>query len=176
MARSLNKVMLIGHLGRDPEMRYTPGGDPVVNFSIATSRTWTDQGTNERREATEWHNIVAWRRLAETCQRYLRKGSLVYIEGRLETRSWDDRETGKKNYRTEVIADEMNMLDSRPEGQEGSDSQEERTTTARRPSASPASRDGGREGARDRSHLRPVGGASDGADDDRHMDLDDTPF
>ena len=103
MARSLNKVMLIGHLGRDPEMRYTPGGDPVVNFSIATSRTWTDQGTNERREATEWHNIVAWRRLAETCQRYLRKGSLVYIEGRLETRSWDDRETGKKNYHSDSV-------------------------------------------------------------------------
>jgi single-strand DNA-binding protein len=119
MARSLNKVMIIGRVGRDPEMKFTPGGEAVANFSVATSRSWLDQSTNERREVTEWHNIVAWRRLAETCKEFLTKGRLVYIEGRLETRSWDDRETGKKMYRTEVIADEMNILEPRSDGGAG---------------------------------------------------------
>lgn len=192
MARSLNKVMLIGHLGRDPEMRYTPGGEPVASFSIATTRTWTDQASNERREATEWHNIVAWRRLAETCHRYLRKGSLVYLEGRLETRSWDDRETGKKMYRTEIVLDEMNMLDSRRDSEDGGDmAMAGDDRQGRRQTTPPPPRpDGGRDGyrdagpprdggsTRDRSHLRPVSGngSAQGPDDDRHLDLDDTPF
>ena len=119
MARSLNKVMIIGRVGRDPEMKFTPGGEAVANFSVATSRSWLDQSTNERREVTEWHNIVAWRRLAETCKEFLTKGRLVYIEGRLETRSWDDRETGKKMYRTEVVAETMVMLDPKPNGETG---------------------------------------------------------
>ena len=117
MARSLNKVMLIGNLGVDPEVRHTSSGVPVANFRMATSRSWsTDGGRTEER--TEWHNIVAWRRLAEICQQYLKKGSKVYIEGRIETRSWDDASSGQKRYMTEVIADQMIMLDS-PSGSGG---------------------------------------------------------
>ena len=115
MARSLNKVMLIGNLGIDPEVRHTSSGVPVANFRLATSRSWsTDGGRTE--EWTEWHNIVAWRRLAEICQQYLKKGSKVYIEGRIETRSWDDAGTGQKRYMTEIIADQMIMLDAAPGG------------------------------------------------------------
>jgi single-strand DNA-binding protein len=187
MARSLNKVMLIGNLGRDPEMRYTPGGEPVVSFSIATTRTWIDQASNERREATDWHNIVAWRRLAETCHRFLRKGSLVYLEGRLETRSWDDRDTGKKMYRTEVILDEMNMLDSRRDSEDGGDmAASGGDHPAQRPSTAPSgSRDAHRDSgpspengsSRDRSHLRPVRGGGGSDSGDQYMrDLDDDPF
>ncbi|MFQ5593199.1 MAG: single-stranded DNA-binding protein [Anaerolineae bacterium] len=112
MSRGLNKVMLIGRLGRDPEMRYTPTGKPVTSFSVATSRTWVT-ADGERREATEWFNIVAWRELAEICHQYLKKRSKVYIEGRLQTRSWESPD-GQKHYRTEVVADEMIMLDQRP--------------------------------------------------------------
>ena len=110
MARSLNKVMLIGNLGKDPEMRYTPAGVPVASFSMATSESWRDQDGNTQ-ERTEWHNIVAWRKLAEICSEYLKKGKKVYIEGRIQTRSYDDKNTGQKRYITEVIADNMIMLD-----------------------------------------------------------------
>jgi len=110
MARGLNKVMIIGNLGSDPEMRYTPTGRPVTSFSVATSRNWvTSEG--EQREATEWFRVVAWGNLAEICNRYLRKGSRVYVEGRLQTRSWDNQ--GQRHYRTEVVANEMVLLDSR---------------------------------------------------------------
>ena len=85
----VNKVIIIGHLGRDPEMKYTPSGVPVANFSIATSETWKDKNTGEKQEKTEWHRIVAWNRLAEICGEYLKKGSQVYLEGKLQTRSWD---------------------------------------------------------------------------------------
>lgn len=111
MARDLNKVMVIGRLGRDPEMRYTPGGSPVTTFSVATSRQWKD-GSGETREETEWFNVVAWNKLAEICKEYLRKASRVYIEGRLQTRQWQDQE-GQTHYRTEVIATDMIILDSR---------------------------------------------------------------
>jgi len=111
MARDLNKVMVIGRLGRDPEMRYTPGGSPVTTFSVAASRQWKD-GNGETREETEWFNIVAWNKLAEICKDYLRKASRVYIEGRLQTRQWQDQE-GQTHYRTEVIATDMIILDSR---------------------------------------------------------------
>lgn len=114
MARSLNKVMLIGNLGADPEVRHTPSGASVANFNVATSRSWNKDG--KREEKTDWHRIVAWDRLAEICQQYLKKGSKVYIEGRIETRSWDDAATGQKRYMTEVIANEMIMLDSAPGG------------------------------------------------------------
>ncbi len=111
MSRGLNKVMIIGNLGRDPEMRYTPSGKPVTSFSVATTRTWVT-ADNERREATEWFNVVAWRDLAEICNQYLTKGSKVYIEGRLQTRSWETPD-GQKHFRTEIVADEMIVLDSR---------------------------------------------------------------
>jgi single-strand DNA-binding protein len=107
----LNKVLLIGHLGRDPEMRYTPSGRPVTSFSLATSRSWTS-AEGERHAETEWFNIVAWGNLAEICKEYLTKGQQVYIEGRLQTRGWED-ETGKKHFRTEVVANEMIMLGDR---------------------------------------------------------------
>lgn len=121
MSRGLNKVMLIGHLGRDPEMRYTPSGKPVTSFSIATNRTWVT-ADGERREATEWFNVVAWRELAEICHQHLSKGSRVYIEGRLQTRSWESPD-GQRHYRTEVVADEMIMLDRRPGDNQTSEGQ-----------------------------------------------------
>lgn len=111
MGRGLNKVMIIGHVGRDPEMRYTPNGRPVTSFSVATSRTWTS-ADGERREETEWFNVVAWGNLAEICKTHLSKSQQVYIEGRLQTRGWED-ETGKKHFRTELVANEMILLGDR---------------------------------------------------------------
>lgn len=111
MTRGLNKVMIIGQLGRDPEMRYTPSGRPVTSFSVATSRSWTTVD-GERREETEWFNVVAWGNLGEICKQYLHKGQTVYVEGRLQTRGWEDTE-GKKHFRTEIVAKEMIMLSER---------------------------------------------------------------
>lgn len=115
---SLNKVLLIGRLGKDPEIRYTADGSPVANFSLATSEFWTDKN-GTRQERTEWHNIVAWSRLADLSKRYLSKGRQVYIEGRIRTREWDDRE-GNKRRTTEVVASQMVLLGSRAEGTESS--------------------------------------------------------
>lgn len=113
MSRGLNKVLIIGRLGRDPEMRYTPSGRPVTTFSIATSRSWnTSEG--ERRTETEWFNVVAWGSLAEICKQYLNKGQQVYVEGRLQTRHWEDSE-GQKHSATEIVANEMIMLGERRE-------------------------------------------------------------
>jgi single-strand DNA-binding protein len=117
MSRGLNKVLIIGRLGRDPEMRYTPSGRPVTTFSVATSRTWnTSEGG--RRTETEWFNVVAWSNLAEICKQHLSKGRLVYIEGRLQTRHWEDPD-GNKHSSTEIVANEMIMLDDRREGGSG---------------------------------------------------------
>jgi single-strand DNA-binding protein len=114
MAKDLNKVMLIGRLGQDPEIRYTQSGIAVTTFSVATGMKWKDQDGNWQ-EKTEWHNLKAWRGLAETCSTYLKKGSKVYIEGRLETSSWED-ENKKKHYKTEIVIDDMIMLDSKGDG------------------------------------------------------------
>ncbi|MFH2039190.1 MAG: single-stranded DNA-binding protein [Chloroflexota bacterium] len=111
MSRGLNKVMLIGHLGRDPEMRYTSSGRPVTSFSLATNRTWTTSD-GERHSETEWFNIIAWENLAEICKQHLIKGQQVYIEGRLQTRRWDDKE-GNKHTTTEVVASEMLIIGDR---------------------------------------------------------------
>lgn len=111
---SVNKVILVGRLGRDPETRYTGGGQAVANFTIATDYAYKDRN-GERQKRTEWHRIVAWRKLAEIVQQYLKKGSLVYIEGRIETREWQDKE-GQKRYTTEIIANEMKMLGGRGDG------------------------------------------------------------
>jgi single-strand DNA-binding protein len=108
----INKVILIGNLGRDPEMRYTPNSIAVCSFSIATSETYKDKNSGERITQTEWHNIVLWRGLAETSEKYLRKGSKVYIEGKLKTRKWDDKQ-GITRYSTEIVADVMQMLDKK---------------------------------------------------------------
>ena len=112
----LNRCMIIGNLGRDPEMRYTPNGNAVTEFSVATSRQYTSRD-GERVDETEWFNIVAWSRLAETCAQYLSKGRQVYVEGRMRTRNWDG-ECGKKHYRTELIADTVKFLGSRDSAQE----------------------------------------------------------
>lgn len=109
--RGLNKVMIIGYLGRDPEMRYTPSGRPVTTFSVATVRGWTNSN-GERREETEWFNVVAWGNLAEICKQRLHKGQQVYIEGRLQTRGWEDAD-GRKHFRTELVAQEMIILGGR---------------------------------------------------------------
>lgn len=115
MGRGLNKVTIIGNLGRDPEMRYTPGGRPVTSFSVAVSRTWTS-AEGERHEETEWFNVVAWGNLAEICNAHLSKGQQVYVEGRLQTRGWEDA-SGKKHFRTEIVANEMILLGDRHNGQ-----------------------------------------------------------
>jgi single-strand DNA-binding protein len=113
MSRGLNKVMIIGNLGRDPEMRYTPSGKPVTTFSVATSRAWnTSEG--EKHVETEWFNVVAWSNLAEICKQYLTKGQQVYIEGRLQTRHWDDQD-GNKHTSVEIVANEMIILGERRE-------------------------------------------------------------
>ena len=112
----VNKSIIIGRLGRDPEMKYTQDGTAVASFSVATSETWTDKPTGEKKERTEWHRIVAWRKLAEICGEYLKKGSQVYIEGRLQTRSWEDKSSGEKRYTTEIVASTMQMLGSKGEG------------------------------------------------------------
>jgi single-strand DNA-binding protein len=111
MGRGLNKVMLIGNLGRNPEMRYTPSGKPVTSFSMASSRSWV-ASDGERREETEWFNVVAWGNLAEICNQHLVRGQQVYIEGRLQTRSWEDN-NGQRHFRTEVVANEMIILGNR---------------------------------------------------------------
>ena len=111
---SLNKVMLIGNLGRDPEVRFTPDGVPVASFSLATSESWTDKN-GTRQERTEWHNIVAWNKLADLAKRYLAKGRPVYVEGRIRSREWDDRD-GNKRRTTEIVATQMVLLGSRPPG------------------------------------------------------------
>ncbi|NUN69151.1 MAG: single-stranded DNA-binding protein [Bacteroidetes bacterium] len=108
MSRSLNKVQLIGNLGKDPELKYTPSGVAVATFSIATSESWKDQDGNQQ-EKTEWHNIVAWRKLAEICGEYLKKGKKVYLEGKLQTRNYE--KDGVKRYVTEIVADQLIMLD-----------------------------------------------------------------
>lgn len=111
MTRGLNKVLIIGSLGADPEMRFTPGGKPVTSYSVEVNRGWrTSEG--ERKEATEWFNVVAWGHLAEICNQYLRKGSQVYVEGRLQTRNWEDS-SGTRHFRTELVANEMIILDGR---------------------------------------------------------------
>ena len=116
MARSLNKVMLIGNLGKDPELRHTPSGVAVATFTVATNESWKDQDGNMQ-ERTEWHNIVAWRKLAEVCGEWLKKGKKVYVEGRIQTRSYDDKNTGAKKYMTEIVLDSMIMLDGRGGGE-----------------------------------------------------------
>jgi single-strand DNA-binding protein len=114
-SRGVNKVILIGNLGQDPEVRYMPNGGAVTNITVATSETWKDKNTGEQQEKTEWHRVVMFRRLAEIAGEYLKKGSKVFIEGRLQTRKWQDQQ-GNDRYTTEIVADNMQMLDSRGGG------------------------------------------------------------
>ena len=117
-SRGINKVILIGNLGADPEVRYTQNSTAIANLSVATSETWKDKQSGEQREQTEWHRVVCYRRLAEIAGEYLRKGSKVYIEGRLQTRKWQGQD-GKDNYTTEIVCNDMQMLDGRSGGGQG---------------------------------------------------------
>lgn len=133
---SLNKVLIIGHLGKDPESRFLPSGAAVCNFSVATTEGWKDKKTGEKQEKTEWHNIVAHGRTAEVCGEYLKKGSKVYIEGRLQTRKWQDKQTGADRYTTEIVADQMQMLGGKQESRQESAPAQQRQAPAQ--SARPA--------------------------------------
>jgi len=115
--KSVNKVILLGNLGKDPEVKYTPQGTPVAKFSLATNERYKDKDGNWQ-DRTEWHNVVVWQRLAEIAGEYLKKGGKVYIEGRLQTRSWDDKQTNQKKYMTEVVASDLVLLGGRGEGGE----------------------------------------------------------
>ena len=160
MARGINKVILIGNLGRDPETRYTQGGSPVTNLNLATTDQWRDRETNEQQERTEWHRVVCFRRLAEIAGQYLRKGSKCYIEGYLQTRSWEDRE-GQTRYTTEIVARDMQMLDGRGDASAGYE---------------PPPRGGGApERAQPARSAAPAAPATDAADDLDDLD-DDIPF
>jgi len=112
MARGVNKVILVGNLGRDPEVRYSPNGQAVANVTIATTESWKDKNTGDKQEKTEWHRIVFFGKLAEIAGEYLKKGSQIYVEGRLQTRKWQDKD-GHERYTTEIVANEMQMLGSR---------------------------------------------------------------
>ena len=116
MAGSVNRVILVGHLGADPEMKQLPSGTQLAKLRIATSEAWTDKASGQKQEKTEWHSVIAYDRLPGNCERYLAKGRLVYVEGSLQTRSWDDKETGQKRYMTEIKARDIVMLGGRPEG------------------------------------------------------------
>lgn len=116
--KSVNKVILLGNLGKDPELKYTPSGTAVAKFSMATTYRYKDKN-DQWQDQTEWHNVVAWARLAEIAGEYLKKGSKVYIEGRLQTRSWDDKNTNQKKYMTEVVANDLVLLSGRSEGEGG---------------------------------------------------------
>jgi single-strand DNA-binding protein len=114
MAKSVNKVILLGHLGKDPEVRYTPSGIPVARFSLATNERFKDKA-GDWQDRAEWHQVVAWQRLAEIVGEYVKKGAKLYVEGRLQTSSWDDKESGEKKYRTEIVAESVVLLDARGE-------------------------------------------------------------
>jgi len=118
--KSVNKAILIGNLGKDPEVKYTPQGTAVAKFSLATNERFKDKDGNWQ-DRTEWHNVVAWARLAEICGEYLKKGGKVYIEGRIQTHSWDDKQSGQKKYMTEIVAQDLVLLSGRGEGGGGSD-------------------------------------------------------
>ncbi|MDA8606090.1 single-stranded DNA-binding protein [Flavobacteriales bacterium] len=141
----VNKAILVGNLGKDPEMRYTPNGVAVCSFPMATSETYKDRNSGERITQTEWHNIVIWRGMAETAEKYLKKGSQVFIEGKIKTRSWEDQQ-GQKRYTTEVVADVMQLLDRPGTNAGGNSGAASRTATSPTQSAENPSVDNQNEG------------------------------
>lgn len=116
MARGVNKAIILGNVGQDPEVRFLPNGNPVANLSVATSEAWTDKQSGQKQERTEWHRVVAFNKLAEIIQQYVKKGSKIYIEGKIQTRKWQGQD-GQDRYSTEIVANDMQMLDSRQGGQ-----------------------------------------------------------
>ena len=151
---SVNKVIIVGNLGRDPEVRYTPNGDSITNVTIATTDTWKDKATGEKKEATEWHRVVFFGKLAEIAGQYLKKGRQVYVEGALRTRKWTDKE-GQERYTTEIVANEMKMLGSR-EGMSDAPPRESGGGAAA----------GGGAGNRPATAPQPAGGAFNDFEDD----------
>ena len=131
---SVNRVTIIGNLGKDPETRYAPSGDAVTNITVATTETWKDKATGEKREATEWHRVVFFGKLAEIAGQYLKKGSQVYLEGKLKTRKWQDKD-GHERYTTEINADEMKMLGGKGDGQQDGQTAPRQQAPAQRPQA-----------------------------------------
>ncbi|WPQ34340.1 single-stranded DNA-binding protein [Achromobacter xylosoxidans] len=165
---SVNKVILVGNLGRDPDVRYSPDGAAVCNVSLATTSSWKDKASGERREETEWHRVVMYNRLAEIAGEYLKKGRSVYIEGRLKTRKWQDKDTGADRYSTEIVADQMQMLGGREDGGGGGGGYDD--APARQPQQrAPAQRPAPQQ--RPAAQAAPAAGRSDLADMD-----DDIPF
>ncbi len=162
--RGINKVILVGNLGNDPEVRYTPSGTAVANVSVATGESWKDKNTGERQERTEWHRVVFFSRLAEIVEQYLKKGSKVYVEGRLQTRSWEQE--GVKRYTTEIIANDMQMLDSRGDAGSGGGSFEQRQ---------PQSGTGGGEGGGGSQQAKAAAAQTESSGFD-NFDDDDIPF
>lgn len=154
-SRGVNKAILVGNVGNDPEVRYMPNGNAVANVSIATSDQWKDKNTGEQQERTEWHRVVFFNRLAEIVEQYVKKGSKLYIEGRLQTRSWE--QDGVKRYTTEIVANEMQMLDSRGGGGDSDFGQS---------SAPPRSQSGGGDGGQQGGGGPQSGGGFDNFDDD----------
>ncbi len=134
MARGINKVILVGNLGADPETKYMPSGDAITNLRIATSDTWTDKSSGQKQERTEWHRVVMFKKLAEIAAEYLRKGSQVYIEGSLRTRKWQDKE-GRDQYTTEIVANDMTMLGGKGGGDAPARERQERKPAAAAPAA-----------------------------------------
>ena len=132
----INKAIILGNLGKDPEMRHTQSGIPVCSFPVATSEVYVDRNTGDRKETTEWHNVVLWRKLAETAEKYLHKGSQVYIEGKIRTRSWED-ESGQKRYTTEIVGDVMQLL-GRPGDQQDQRSSNSAGAAAQQAQSKPA--------------------------------------
>ena len=160
---SVNKVILVGNLGKDPETRYTPDGAAITNITVATTDTWKDKASGEKKEATEWHRVAFFGRLAEIAGQYLKKGRSVYIEGRIRTRKWQDKE-GQDRYTTEIIADQMQMLGSR-EGMGGPSHDDEGSGggSARAPASASAGAAGG--GSKPAAAKKPAGGFDDMDDD-----------
>ncbi len=165
MAKGINKVILIGNLGKDPDVRYVPSGSAVTNVTIATSESWKDKQTGEKQERTEWHNVVFFNRLGEVAGEYLKKGSKVYVEGSLRTRKWQDKTSGQDRYTTEIVANNMQMLDSR-DGSSGGEYGGDQNQHQNQGGGAPSSADNKRQSA------APSQGGSQNFDD---FD-DDIPF
>lgn len=183
MARGVNKVILIGNLGQDPEVRFLPSGAPVANLRLATTDTWTDKQSGQRQERTEWHTLVMFNKLAEIGQQYLKKGSKIYVEGRLQTRKWQGQD-GQDRYSTEIVVNDMQMLDSRGGGdmqqggyqggqqpQQGGGQQPSQQPPQQRPAAAaqqgnPPPQGGGQQGSRGGSYGAPDPGNFDDFDDE----------
>jgi single-strand DNA-binding protein len=180
-ARSLNKVMLIGNLTRDPELRYTPSGTAVCSFRLATNRSWTPADGSERKEETEFHRIVAWNKLAELCSQLLSKGRKVYVEGRLQTRSWEPQE-GEKRYSTEVVSEDMVVLDSRRASEEQPEGETKEEAEAPKETAKEETKEetGKEEKSSKKSKKKEEKGSKKEAEgekeDESEIDVDDIPF